>query len=174
MAFVTLRDMMFLLHKVRIKHISIFFILCASFLIALAASAQEEDNKTVILEEVNRLRKEGCTCGDEIMPPVDPLTWNDQLEKAAIKHANDMFNSDILNHTGSDGSSLSERVENEGYRWTLIGENISWGYESVSDAVNGWKGSPGHCKNMMNGSFREMGAAGKGTYWVLDLGKGDD
>jgi uncharacterized protein YkwD len=128
----------------------------------------------MILDEVNRLRQEGCTCGDDIMPPVDSLTWSVLLEKAAIKHANDMFNSDMLNHTGSDGSSLSDRVEKEGYRWTLIGENISWGYLSARDVVGGWKESPGHCKNMMNGSFREMGAASKETYWVLDLGKADD
>jgi uncharacterized protein YkwD len=135
--------------------------------------AQEENIKTDILTEVNKIRKSGCKCGEEEMPPVGDLAWSDKLEKSAIRHATDMFENEHFDHTGSDGSSLSDRVNAAGYKWSLIGENISWGYSSAKDVVEGWIGSEGHCHNMMNPGFKEMGAARRGDYWVLDLGNSE-
>jgi len=123
-----------------------------------------------MLEEVNRLRVSGCLCGDEYMPPVKELAWNDKLEIAAQKHVTDMFENDNFNHVGSDGSVLSERIEAAGYSWSMLGENISYGHTDAAGAVHGWMESDGHCRNMMNPVFNEIGAAGKGNYWVMDLG----
>jgi uncharacterized protein YkwD len=153
----------------RMKLISTFLILYALFLIAAPASAQEDNIKNTILEEVNKLRASGCLCGDKEMPPVPALTWNDKLETAAVKHVKDMFENQNFNHVGTDGSILSERIEATGYKWSMIGENISYGYSNAADVVQGWKESEGHCHNIMNEVFTEMGAANKGIYWVLDL-----
>jgi uncharacterized protein YkwD len=130
----------------------------------------QQDIRGDILQEANRVRAEGCYCGEVYMPPAGKLTWNNKLEKAAIRHARDMYNNDFFDHKGSDGSTLAKRVEAAGYKWSLLGENLAWGVLSPKDVVEGWIHSPGHCETLMNPGFKEMGAARKGTYWVMDLG----
>jgi uncharacterized protein YkwD len=130
-------------------------------------SHAQEDIKSAMLEEVNKIRAEGCKCGSDDKPPVHPLEWSEQLEKAASKHADDMLRNNYFSHTGSDKSVVDDRVENTGYQWTAIGENIAKGQKNAEDVVAGWKNSPGHCSNIMDAGFAEMGAAHKGSYWVL-------
>jgi uncharacterized protein YkwD len=149
----------------------VFIMLYVVIIRDFGAIAQTEDIKNDILLEINKVRAEGCKCGEEKMPPVAALTWDDTLETAAIRHVKDMVENDNFSHTGTDGSTLSDRVEAAGYQWWTIGENISWGYSAVSYVVQGWINSKGHCRNLMNPDFSEMGAAKIATYWVLDLGK---
>jgi uncharacterized protein YkwD len=151
-----------------IKLTSSVFIFLILLLIIDPCLAQE-NIRTAALDEVNNLRKTGCKCGEEYMPPVPPLVWNDHLETAASRHADDMFNNNHFSHTGSNRSSLDKRITKTGYRWSSIGENISYGYSTVRDAVKGWETSEGHCHNMMSAGFKEMGIAQKGSYWVMDL-----
>ena len=54
-----------------------------------------------------------------------------------------------------------------------MGENIAYGPKSVEEVVQGWLDSPGHCENIMDPRFVEMGlgyAVGhvskRGLYWV--------
>ena len=60
-----------------------------------------------------------------------------------------------------------------GYREKLVGENIAYGPESVEEVVQGWLDSPGHCENIMDPRFAQMGIAysagrtsRRGLYWV--------
>ena len=126
---------------------------------------------TDMLNAVNALRAKGCTCGNQAMPPVPTLKWNKLLETAAIRHAIDMTKTKTLSHTGSDGSTMQKRIDDTGYRWSYIGENIAWGYLSLSAVMTGWTNSEGHCKNMMSANITEMGAAHNGDNWVQDFGK---
>jgi len=64
-----------------------------------------------------------------------------------------------------------------GYRWQQIGENIAAGQGSAEQVVAGWLASPGHCANIMNPGFTEMGAAyatseggAAGSYWTQVFG----
>lgn len=79
-----------------------------------------------------------------------------------------MADNDFFDHTGSDESTVVVRVEREKYLWRAVGENVAMGPRSVPQAVEGWLDSPGHCSNIMNGDFTEMGAAlsHNGQYWV--------
>ena len=129
----------------------------------------QESIKAEIMDEINKARINGCMCGKEKMPPTGKLEWSGQLEKAAMKHAMDMYDHDNLDHIGTDGSDLGDRISATGYVWAMVGENISWGFTEAEDVVQGWIESSGHCKNMMNPTFTEMGAARKGEYWVLEL-----
>lgn len=129
-----------------------------------------DDFQEEFISIVNQYRAQGCRCGSKYMPPVDPLAWNDKLGIAAQKHANDMQQNRHFSHTGTNGSSISDRIEAAGYDWRAIAENISYGYADIKSAVEGWISSPGHCKNIMNGAYKEMGAARAGTYWVQTFG----
>lgn len=137
---------------------------------SLAGSAPDA-TKQEMLDQVNRLRASGCNCGRKYMPPVKPLTWNLRLEKAALAHAKDMEINDFFDHHGSNGSSVGDRADKAGYAWQSVGENIAWGYGSFKETLLGWKDSPGHCRNIMNPSYTEMGVASTGDFWVQDFGR---
>lgn len=131
----------------------------------------ETVNKAVLLRLVNDVRKKGCSCGKNYYSPAQPLTWSEQLEKAALKHSNDMFQKKYFSHTGSDGSGSGDRISRVGYKWKFYGENIAHGYRTEKEVIAGWLSSPGHCRNIMNKFFTEMGVAKMGTYWTQDFGR---
>ena len=123
-------------------------------------------NKTLVLKLVNDARRKGCGCGDKYYPPAPALVWNDQLEKAAVQHSNDMLNNKYFSHTDKKGNSAGSRIRQAGYRWRTYGENIAHGYGSEKAVVEGWLNSPGHCSNIMSSLFKEMGVAKAGSYWT--------
>ena len=57
-----------------------------------------------------------------------------------------------------------------GYKSFMVGENIAFGQGSISEVMNGWFKSEGHCMNLMNPDFKEVGVAEYNTYWVQDFG----
>ncbi len=127
-------------------------------------------NKALMLQLVNEVRQKGCKCGDQYFSPAAPLLWNDQLEQAALTHSTDMFKNNYFSHVSGDGSNGGARIDKAGYKWRTYGENIGMGYKSEKDVVDGWVKSPGHCKNIMNKMFKEVGVARVGTYWTQDFG----
>lgn len=99
------------------------------------------------------------------------------LTRAARLHAADLAKGDRLSHTGSDGSDPWTRVRATGYRPQLAAENVGAGQRSFAELLQGWKGSPGHNKNLLLADATQMGIAlaisPRGryqTFWVLVLG----
>ena len=127
-------------------------------------------NETLLLQLVNAVRQAGCTCGSSVMPPVAAVSWNEQLETAALNHSLDMDTNEYFSHTGLNGSTAGERIAASGYKWRAYGENIAKGYMSEQTVMEGWIKSEGHCKNIMSSSVREMGVARSGNYWTQELG----
>ena len=124
-----------------------------------------------ILVHVNAARTAGVTCGGVERPAVPRVGLSDQLVVAAQRHSDDMQNMGRLTHTGSDGSSPGKRVGDAGYQAATVGENAASGYQSEAAVVAGWLGSSGHCNNMMNAAFTEIGGARAGNYWTLVLAR---
>ena len=127
-------------------------------------------NKPTILQLVNNVRQSGCTCGTTVMPPVAPITWNDQLAKAAYDHSRDMYLNNYFSHTSLNGRTAGQRITAAGYQWRSIGENIARGYASEQSVMTGWLNSEGHCRNIMGAGFREMGVGREGNYWTQEFG----
>ena len=123
----------------------------------LALPGQQETG-LAILALVNEARASGRTCGDRYFGPARPVGWNEQLAEAAREHSNDMATHRRFSHRGSDNSEAAQRASRAGYRWRHVGENIAAGQTSAQEAVAGWLESPGHCANLMNPGFSEMGA----------------
>ena len=95
------------------------------------------------------------------------------LANVAFGHAVDMAEHDYFEHRDLNGQSPADRVRAVGYREKLVGENIAYGPKSVQEVVQGWLDSPGHCENIMDPRFAEMGIANvagrsgrHGLYWV--------
>ena len=127
-------------------------------------------NKEVLLQLVNDVRKAGCNCGNVAMPSVSTITWNDLLATASYYHSRDMNDNNYFNHTGADGSSPGDRITAVGYKWRSYGENIAWGQPNEKEVINSWLKSEGHCRNIMNANFKEMGVARAGAYWTQVFG----
>jgi uncharacterized protein YkwD len=133
-----------------------------------------------LLARINQVRASGADCGSHgSFAAAGPVVWNDRLTAAADAHSEDMSAQNYFSHTSADGRTLAERVNATGYVWTGLGENIAAGYPSVDAVMDGWIASPGHCANLLNTVFAEVGvacvpgAAGDtySTYWTMDLGR---
>jgi len=116
-------------------------------------------NKSNMLNLINTYRSTGCTCGTDKMPAVSKLIWNDKLGVSANKHTTDMASNNYFSHTSKDGRTMSDRIKAEGYSWSALGENIALGQTTEKQVMESWINSPGHCANIMNGSFTEVGFA---------------
>jgi uncharacterized protein YkwD len=127
-------------------------------------------NKKLLLRLINDVRKKGCSCGGTWFGPASPLAWNDALEKAAAAHSKDMKEHRFFSHVNTEGDDAGTRLSNAGYAWKTYGENIGMGYPTEKDVIDGWLHSAGHCRNIMNKTFQEMGVAREGDYWTQDFG----
>lgn len=140
------------------------------------AVAREPSVGTRVVELVNLARSKGRKCGSVRYAAVPPLTASPRLNEAATSHARDMARNHFFEHSGSDGSQPKDRVLRAGYQSRLTGENIALGPESAEEAVAGWLASPGHCENIMEPRFRDIGVgmvSGRGRgqiYWVQTFG----
>ncbi|MEB3178445.1 MAG: CAP domain-containing protein [Nostocaceae cyanobacterium] len=90
------------------------------------------------------------------------LQWNAQLFNAAQEHSQTMAHGDFFDHR-----ELVKRVREEGYPSSFVGENISAGYSTPEDVVNGWMNSPGHRNNILNSEYEEIGV---GHYYLENDG----
>lgn len=131
--------------------------------------------KDQFLDAINTKRAKGCTCGSTYMRPAAPLTWNDMLASAAAEHAKDMYKNNYFDHASIDGRTLQDRLFAAGYNYKgfqfySIGENIAQGQQSIDEVIAGWFKSVGHCKNLMNPDFKDIGISEYRLYWVQDFG----
>lgn len=139
------------------------FILLMMIIIPPPVQAQQDD---AALEDFarqltglfNEARAEGRMCGDEFMPPAPPVAWDEDLRRAARIHSADMSENDFRGHTGSDGSSPTDRVRRVTDRFSGAAEILAYGSNSPQNAVNRWLRSPGHCRIIMGQHYRYMGA----------------
>lgn len=139
-----------------------------------AVSPRPAQLESRALELVNEVRARGVRCGGRPFSPAPPLVLSGTLDGVAFGHATDMAAHDYFEHEDLTGHSPADRVRAVGYREKLVGENIAYGPKSVEEVVQGWLDSPGHCQNIMDPRFVEMGIAiangqslsRHGLYWV--------
>lgn len=130
-----------------------FVPLCAAAVMLTVAPAQADDGGQ-LLNEINATRAaNGC----------GPVAPNPQLTASAARQANDMLRTGVAAHTGSDGSTLAQRVADAGYNgYADLGEVVFWGTGlagNPSAAVNWWMNSPGHRAIITNCGLTEAGFA---------------
>jgi uncharacterized protein YkwD len=164
------------LHDIGIyRHGADTWLLLASAYVAPAKS-QAPALAIQALQLVNEVRARGARCGERSFGPAPPVRLSDALSGVALGHASDMAVHDYFEHEDLAGHSPADRVRAAGYHEKLVGENIAYGPMSTEEVVKGWLDSPGHCENIMDPRFAEMGiafAAGqaskRGLYWVQVL-----
>jgi uncharacterized protein YkwD len=148
-----------------------WLVLAAAY--TMPPSSQAPVLATRALQLVNEVRARGTQCGERSFGPAPPVTLSGTLAGVALGHASDMAEHNYFEHEDLTGHSPADRVRAVGYREKLVGENIAYGPKSADEVVQGWLDSAGHCENIMDPRFAEMGiafAAGRssrrGLYWV--------
>lgn len=117
-----------------------------------------DERDIAMLDAVNKARSQARNCGNEFKPAVAPLEWDCTVEKAAQIHTEDMARVEFLDHTGSDGSDVGDRLSRVGYAYWGWAENIAYGQSTVEEVMAGWLESPGHCRNIMSANQTVFGS----------------
>lgn len=86
----------------------------------------------------------------------DPLCFNAKLNTAARTHSFDMRQKQFFSHTGSDKSSLVQRVKNVRFNYDTVGENISTDW-SITRAHKELMLSKGHRENIEWPDYTHIG-----------------
>lgn len=104
------------------------------------------------------------------------LTVNAQLSAAAQGHSVDMACHNLLSHTGSDSSSVAERVAAAGYAASYSSE-IIYGSGYPQTAFDWWMSDTTHRNEILNPRYTEMGIGytykadtAYGSYFTVDFG----
>ncbi|HJS18343.1 MAG TPA: NBR1-Ig-like domain-containing protein [Anaerolineales bacterium] len=104
------------------------------------------------------------------------LNVNAQLSAAALGHSIDMACHNLLSHTGSDGSSVSQRVAAAGYPASYSSE-IIYGSGYPQTAFDWWMSDPTHRNEILNPNVTDMGIGyayndqtSYGSYFTVSFG----
>jgi uncharacterized protein YkwD len=146
---------------------------------ASSAGATDKAFADQVLAAVNAVRAVARKCGTADYPAAGPLKWHAQTEQAARTQAEYLQQNNLFSHTGANGSTVGDRLTATGYTWSTVGENIAAGFVDVPAVVKAWVDSPGHCVNLMNANFVDLGVVlvpGTSsntyrTYWGMVLAK---
>jgi uncharacterized protein YkwD len=82
------------------------------------------------------------------------LHQSGELDRSAQGWTNAMVFAAGFTH----GSDFAARISAVGFRWSSVGENIATGYATPAAVVRAWMASTGHCQNILNPTFRDVGA----------------
>ncbi len=145
---------------------------------AVGGSADQDGLEAEVLRLTNEARSHSRKCGGKRMKAVRPVSWSGVLATTANEHSADMATNDYFSHYTPSGVSPFQRMRSAGYSYRAAGENIAAGRSLAEPAavVTAWLKSPGHCRVIMNGKYKELGIGrvegpGKwGVYWTQNFG----
>jgi uncharacterized protein YkwD len=87
------------------------------------------------------------------------VTVSAKLNAIAAVHARRMAASGRLDHVLPGEGSFMKRMMAGGYDASVAAENIGAGYDTLADAIAGWKASPHHNENLLRAGVTEIGIA---------------
>lgn len=107
-----------------------------------------------------------------------PLTVDPALNRIAAQTASELARRDTLKTQMHTAAGLGRRFDDAGYDAERGAENLGAGYPTLALAMEGWKSSSRHDRNLLNEEMTHMGIglaltdAGQfHSYWVLLLAR---
>lgn len=98
--------------------------------------------------------------------PVPPLSFDANLLSSARRHSEDMAQNGFQDHDSSDGTPFDERIDEAGYDWSYISENVFAYANSVAHChaafmIDWGNPEPGHRHAILDvdGQKRDIGIA---------------
>ena len=94
------------------------------------------------------------------------LSSNALLSEVARRKMLDLFARQYFEHESPTGDSVSDLVQDAGYEYIIVGENLALGdFTSSKAVVDAWMNSEGHKKNILSKAYSEIGiAVGRSNY----------
>jgi uncharacterized protein YkwD len=130
------------------------------------------DFEVEVVRLFNVHRAAGADCRTQgVFPPAPALTMHTLVHQASRCHSVDQWENGFMSHTGSDGSTLGQRLTREGYNWSAVGENVARGQSTPANVVNSWMSSDGHCRNIMNSNYVHVGIGFVHRSWTAKFAK---
>jgi len=114
---------------------------------------------------------------------VHALMADQQLADAAGRHAADLaahpwLTEGVAYHTGSDGSSIEQRIREAGYAPAQWREVVGWGWGGdIGQMAQWWLSSPAHVGIILSADMTDIGvgyATGGApwfSYWCVDFAR---
>jgi uncharacterized protein YkwD len=81
------------------------------------------------------------------------LASSPRLNRSAQSWTNVMVSDRYFSH----GADFSARISAVGFDWSNAGENIATGFTTPARVVRAWMASTGHCQNVLNPMYRDVG-----------------
>jgi uncharacterized protein YkwD len=106
--------------------------------------------ETEVIRLVN-VERDKAGCG--------PVQLNTKLRKAMRLHLQELgTHGDLyISHVSDDGRDFGARAREQGYT-DAGGENVARGQRNAADVMTSWMNSEGHRANILNCSFKALGA----------------
>lgn len=153
-----------------------YLLLIFAFTWALLPLSAQIDQEAM-LDAINELRAEGCTCGTSELKPVTSVSWNKDLAEIAKSYSDHLKDNNkssknnflFLSHVGIDGSTLESRLAEANFNTKFACENIAFIEGNEDTAIDYWLNNPESCQNIMSKQSTALGAARSGDFWVLIL-----
>lgn len=124
-------------------------------------NCSDNQDKEAILKSINDVRKVARKCGATFYPAAAALKYNDKLTSAALGHAEYLARTGELTHTQTTKGleTTGKRVKAADYNYNYVAENVAHGDAINEEMIAKLVDSEGHCKNIMNAKYQEVGFA---------------
>jgi hypothetical protein len=99
------------------------------------------------------------TNADRAINNIGQLTLDPALSAAALAKAEDMLKNEYFSHYSPDGKKPWDWISRAAYPYLLVGENLAMDFSTAKSAHDALMQSPSHRKNILNGTYREVGLA---------------
>ncbi len=93
------------------------------------------------------------------------LTYDEELEAAVQGHCLHMSIHSFFDHNAPESSVNTPWARASMCGTSANAENIAMGQSSPAEVMQGWKDSPGHNENMLDGSLHRVGIGYADGYW---------
>lgn len=133
-----------------IASVLIFTVISAVFYTVSTKQAIASEDYEHSLSLVNRIRAENN---------LDKLKYNQKLSDAALEKASDCFKNNYFDHVSPMGAKAWDFIKQQDYNYIVAGENLASDFDNVDQAMDAWKESPTHYKNIISSNFNEYGFA---------------
>ena len=137
----------------------------------LTAEGCEATPGQILVDRINQLRE---------VAGIEALVVDVRLAQAAQGHTDDMAEHDFFERTGSDGSSVEDRVRARGFEPLFITENLGVGQETPEEIFDAWRGSPIHEAALLAEPATHLGVGHSintntqfQTFWTLTVASVD-
>lgn len=123
--------------------------------------ARAQDSTAELLARINAAR---------LAQGLYPYVSSPQLNAAAQRHSDDMAAHGQLSHTGSDGSSETQRILEAGYGAYEFGPVVAESIHQGDNPFDAWLGQLNDRNNLLHQQYREVGLGAAGGYWTVTFG----